>query len=184
VQEPPSNDSAGINPSQQKTVKEAWKGQFVLAFDKKLHDEKRISLFMAKVVSTGSTETVHVYRPRTVRKHSVFLPLWYRWTDGEDWEEKTTDKKLSKDWMPWLVELDPERYVVKGRSSEVEGETTPPRRMIDHYKKVWDKKVSESMVLEKCHSPLVQRRIVDSGGASGKPSIPSRRSKRVRFSSD
>ena len=85
--------------------------------------------------------------------------------------------------MPWLVELDPKRFVVKGRSSEDEGETTPPRRMVDHYNKVWDRKVSESTLLEKCHSPLVQRkRNVDSGKASAKPSIPPRRSKRVKFS--
>lgn len=131
-------------PTEADTVREDVNGvigQFVLAYDKAMQAQKKTSLFLGKITEIGEdgTETVHVFKGRTIRKRLQLLPYWYREISNKnrDYDTKITDKSLTSEWRPWLINLS-EDYEVVDRSTERESGEAPPERMVQKYRQVWE----------------------------------------------
>jgi transposase InsO family protein len=164
-----------------------FKNQWVLAFEKKLHSTKRISLFLGKVVVQEANSTyvaVHVWKPRVVQKVNRFLPYWYRLMDpgSEEYETKISDRSqelTDEGWKPWIICLRPDEYVVTGRSARHEESTTElPERFVKLYRQVWDKEVPEVTRLGELPIPLGRKG--KRGASAIRPSASHRRSKRLK----
>jgi hypothetical protein len=120
-------------------------GQYVLAYDKQMHAQKKTSLFLGRVteIDEEGIETVHVYKGKTIGKKHYVLPYWYKMTTSSDYDTKITDRELGAEWQPWLINLSKD-YKIVDRSRQQESGKFPPTKMIKVYRRVWEGKISES----------------------------------------
>ena len=131
--------------TQERAGKCEFVGQWVLAYEKALHTEGKISLMMAKITQVGEkAATVHVFKPKGVKKRNFFLPLWYKMKGAVDYDTRITDRKISSDWKPWSVVLD-ENFQVTAVSKSDELGPLPPLILREHYRKVWDREIGETI---------------------------------------
>lgn len=146
-----------LSTERKESNSESFVGQWILACEDKPDQKasgkgKRVTLTMAKVISMdGNTEIAQSYQPKGIRKKIFFLPLWYKYTNPEStkWTTKASDRtNLTEEWLPWTIELG-EQWKLVARSKRDETGESPPLRFQEHYKRVWDRKISES-------DPIVQ----------------------------
>jgi hypothetical protein len=142
-EEPTSDHQGDVNPLRE--------DQWVLAYDKNLNREGKVSLMVGRVtdVDVAGLGSLHVYRPRSIRKKVRYLPMFYRFVGlgDEEYETKITDQKLEKDWLPWMIDLGHTVRIVAKSLPEEEGRA-PPKRFEKFYRLVWDGKIKETDSLE------------------------------------
>ena len=164
---------------------ESFVGQFLLAFENEMHAQKKVSLTMAvvKEIDEKGICTVQALKPRSIKKTNVFVPIWYRHRGPgpDDYDQRVTDRKLPKEWLPWNIYLD-DKWTVTAKSRIAEAIKQPPERFTKLYGLVWDKKVKEtSLPKEFAGSGLRPDRVV-APGILKKSQAPAENAKLLRRS--
>jgi hypothetical protein len=159
-------------------------GQWVLAYDKALHSQGKISLMIGRVtgIDAEGLSTIQCYRPRSIKKEVKYLPIYYRYTGVEDdsFDERITDRPLGSEWLPWIVDLDHQVQIV-ARSNVRELERSPPSRFVEFYRLVWDGEKRETDHLED-QNPIPMLRTGRLKRVAAKEKHDLRRSKRRKSS--